>query len=146
MSSFWQNFNHWLHWKLSFWQLPVQPVMKISSKWRHSRFSVCGGNSAVSGGFSSQSPAILKGNLCHDVIMSQNTSYLKFWVVIWDLQRWYIYFSPFAIDIIAMFIATCTSVLSCYHQGGVTLRLMTLQLKNIINHTQKKEVSKLHVL
>ena len=40
MSSFWRNFNHWLHWKLSFWQLPVQPVMKISSKWRHFRFSV----------------------------------------------------------------------------------------------------------
>ena len=40
MLSFWRNFNHWLHWKLSFWQLPVQPVMKISSKWRHSRFSV----------------------------------------------------------------------------------------------------------
>ena len=39
MSSFWQNFNHWLHWKLSFWQLPVQPMMKISSKWRHFRFS-----------------------------------------------------------------------------------------------------------
>ena len=41
MLSFWRNFNHWLHWKLSFWQLPVQPVMKISSKWRHFRFSVC---------------------------------------------------------------------------------------------------------
>ena len=41
MSSFWRNFNHWLHWKLSFWQLPVQPVMKISSKWRHFRFSAC---------------------------------------------------------------------------------------------------------
>ena len=27
-----QNFHHWVHWKLSFWQLPVQPVMKISSK------------------------------------------------------------------------------------------------------------------
>ena len=40
MSSFWRNFNHWLHWKLSFWQLPVQPVMKISSKCRHFRFSV----------------------------------------------------------------------------------------------------------
>ena len=39
MSSFWRNYNHWLHWKLSFWQLPVQPVMKISSKWRHFRFS-----------------------------------------------------------------------------------------------------------
>ena len=40
MSSFWRNFNHCLHWKLSCWQLPVQPVMKISSKWRHFRFSV----------------------------------------------------------------------------------------------------------
>ena len=41
MSSFWRNFHHWLHWKLSFWQLPVQPVMNISSKWRLFRFSVC---------------------------------------------------------------------------------------------------------
>ena len=41
MSSFWWNFHHWLHWKLSKWQLPVQPVMKISSKWRHFRFSEC---------------------------------------------------------------------------------------------------------
>ena len=40
MSSFWWNFHHWLHWKLSFWQLSVQPAMKISSKWRHFRFSV----------------------------------------------------------------------------------------------------------
>ena len=39
MSSFWRNFHHWLHWKLSFWQLPVQPVMNISSKWRLFRFS-----------------------------------------------------------------------------------------------------------
>ena len=38
MSSFWWNFHHWLHWKLSFWQLPVQAVMKISSKW-HFHFS-----------------------------------------------------------------------------------------------------------
>ena len=40
MSSFWWKFHHWLHRKLSFWQLSVQPVMKISSKWRHFRFSV----------------------------------------------------------------------------------------------------------
>ena len=40
--SFWWNFNHWLHRKLSFWQLSVQPVMKISSKWRHFCFSVGG--------------------------------------------------------------------------------------------------------
>ena len=38
MLSFWWNFHHWLHWKLSFWQLPVQPVIKISSKW-HFHFS-----------------------------------------------------------------------------------------------------------
>ena len=40
--SFWWNFHHWLHWKLSKWQLPVQPVMKISSKWWHFHFSVPG--------------------------------------------------------------------------------------------------------
>ena len=40
MSSFWLNFHHWLHWKLSKWQLPVQPMIKISSKWQHFRFSV----------------------------------------------------------------------------------------------------------
>ena len=40
MSSFWRNLHHWLHWKLSKWQLSVQPVMKISSKWQHFRFSV----------------------------------------------------------------------------------------------------------
>ena len=39
MSSFWRNFNHWLHWKLSKWQLSVQPMIKISSKWRHFCFS-----------------------------------------------------------------------------------------------------------
>ena len=32
------NSYHWLHWKLSFWQLPVQPVMKMSSKWQHLHF------------------------------------------------------------------------------------------------------------
>ena len=37
--SFWWHFHHWLHLKLSKWQLPVQPLMKISSKWRHFRFS-----------------------------------------------------------------------------------------------------------
>ena len=31
MSSFWRNFHHWLHGKLSFWQLSVQPVTKFSS-------------------------------------------------------------------------------------------------------------------
>ena len=32
------NFHHWLHRKLSFWQLSVQPVVKITSKWQHLRF------------------------------------------------------------------------------------------------------------
>ena len=40
MSSFWRNLHHRLHWKLSFWQLPVQQMMAISSKWGHFRFSV----------------------------------------------------------------------------------------------------------
>ena len=64
MSSFWRNFNHWLHWKLSFWQLPVQPVMKISSKWRHFRFSVTGlclNRNA--------SEKIAYANICHTVFM-----------------------------------------------------------------------------
>ena len=38
MSSFWRNFHHWLYRKLSKWQLSVQSVIKISSKW-HFRFS-----------------------------------------------------------------------------------------------------------
>ena len=42
MLSFWWNFHHWLPWKLSFWQLSVQPVVKISSKRRHFRFSEVG--------------------------------------------------------------------------------------------------------
>ena len=40
MLSFWWKFHHWLHWKLSIWQLSVQPMMKISSKWRYFRVSV----------------------------------------------------------------------------------------------------------
>ena len=35
MSPFWRIFHHRLHWKLSFWQLSVPSVMKISSKWWH---------------------------------------------------------------------------------------------------------------
>ena len=31
--SFWRNCRHWLHRKLSNWQLSVQPVTNISSKW-----------------------------------------------------------------------------------------------------------------
>ena len=29
MMLFWWNVYHWLHWKLSKWQIPVQPVIKI---------------------------------------------------------------------------------------------------------------------
>ena len=35
MSSCWGNFHHWLHWKLWEWQLPMLPVMEMSSKWPH---------------------------------------------------------------------------------------------------------------
>ena len=38
--SFWWNFHHWLHLKLSKWQLQVQPVMEISSKWWHFCYGV----------------------------------------------------------------------------------------------------------
>ena len=38
--SFWRDFHHWLHWQLSSWQLLMQPVMKISSKWQYFRFTV----------------------------------------------------------------------------------------------------------
>ena len=40
MSQFWRILHHWLHRKLSKWQLSVQSVMKILSKWLHFRFSV----------------------------------------------------------------------------------------------------------
>ena len=33
--SFWWNFDHWLHCKLSFWQLSMQPSVQISLKWRY---------------------------------------------------------------------------------------------------------------
>ena len=39
VSSFWRNLCHWLHRKLSKWQISVQPVTKISSKWQHIRIS-----------------------------------------------------------------------------------------------------------
>ena len=37
--SFWWNLRHCLQRKLSFWQLPLQPMTNISSKWQHFRFS-----------------------------------------------------------------------------------------------------------
>ena len=39
MSSFWWNFHHSLHKKLSFWQLPVQPKMEIFQNEGHFRFN-----------------------------------------------------------------------------------------------------------
>ena len=41
-------FHHWLHWKLSKWQLPVQPVIKISSKRRHFRDGLYYAQSVIS--------------------------------------------------------------------------------------------------
>ena len=66
MSSFWWNFHHWLHWKLSKWQLPVQPMMKISSKWRHFRFS--------------EAPCVIldaQFEACHTQTKSQQTAHLR---------------------------------------------------------------------
>ena len=48
LSLFWGYFHDCLHWTLSKWQrpvtsqqqCPVQPMMKISSKWQHFHFSV----------------------------------------------------------------------------------------------------------
>ena len=41
MTSFWWNIYHWLHQKLSKWQLLLQPMVKILSKWWHFYFSEC---------------------------------------------------------------------------------------------------------
>ena len=41
MSSLSRTSQHWRHWGLSFWQLPVQSVIEISPKWQHFRVSVC---------------------------------------------------------------------------------------------------------
>ena len=74
MSSFWWNFHHWLHWKLSKWQLPVQPVIKISSKWRHFRFSVSVIQSQSNKGISSiHYPLLYCG--C-DTLLQSNTAIL----------------------------------------------------------------------
>ena len=35
ISSFQRNYHHCVHRKLPIWQLPVQPVANISSKWRY---------------------------------------------------------------------------------------------------------------
>ena len=39
MLSFWRDLLHWLHWKLSKWQLQVQLMTKMS-KWQHFYFSI----------------------------------------------------------------------------------------------------------
>ena len=38
--SVWWKLHQWLHMKLLVWQLSVQPLMKISSKWQHFHFGV----------------------------------------------------------------------------------------------------------
>ena len=40
--SFWWNFHHWLHWKLSIWQLLVQPMMRISVSVQQNYYLWCG--------------------------------------------------------------------------------------------------------
>ena len=83
-SSFWWNFHHWLHWKLSKWQLPVQPVIKISSKWRHFCFiwrhpmeavsalrALCEGNPPVTIGFPSQRTSNAGFDAFFDIILNK---------------------------------------------------------------------------
>ena len=43
----WLICDHWLHLKLSFWQLKVQPLMTKSSAWQPFCFSVCHWNNNV---------------------------------------------------------------------------------------------------
>ena len=59
------NFHLWLHWKLSFWQLSVLPVMKISSKWRHFRFSVTTSLTILSWVFLSYDNGIISNRTPH---------------------------------------------------------------------------------
>ena len=84
--SFWQNFHHWCHWKLSFWQLPVQPVMKVSSKW-HLHFSVCEENLLVTREFSSQRASGME--LCYLFVVSLNKLLSKLWSHWWFEMGWH---------------------------------------------------------
>ena len=90
MSSFWRNLHHWLHRKLSNWQLSVQPVMKISSKWLHFRFSVCAGNSPVSGEFPVQRPVTRSFDVFFDLhlikLLSKHS--LGWWFQTLSCQLW----------------------------------------------------------
>ena len=78
MSSFWRNFHHWLHRKLSKWQLSVQSVIKISSKWQQFRFSellaIYVGNSPVPGKFPIQRPVTRSFDVFFDLPLNKRLS------------------------------------------------------------------------
>ena len=95
------KFHHWMHWKLSFWQLLVWPLMKISSKWQHFLFSgseecqktaqnlswwrhqmetfstlmaLCAGNSPVTGEFPAQRPVTRSFDVSFDLRLNKRLS------------------------------------------------------------------------
>ena len=92
--SFWWNFYHRLHRKLSKWQLPVQPMMKISSKWQYFRFSTGAdrythSNDVIMSTMASQitSLTIVHSSVYSgpDQIKHQSSASLAF---VWGIHRW----------------------------------------------------------
>ena len=95
--SFRRNFCDWLRWKLSEWQLSVQPVTKISSKW-HFRFN--DDHSQVSG-FSCHNITFLEPTTVSSVDVNPpkyrkryfyiTTRYSKLWYLWCTIQNSYEY-------------------------------------------------------
>ena len=74
MLSFWWNFHYWLHWKLSFWQLLMPPMMKILSKWWHFCFSINGSHNGLA---PIQCEGIIWTIFAYHELSSRNSSALK---------------------------------------------------------------------
>ena len=73
----WQNVIFWLHCNLSFWQLPVQPLMKISWTGSYFHFSVC------YGWFLAATKQLYKWyfpSVCPSVCPSVRLSVTPFWI------------------------------------------------------------------
>ena len=68
------------------WQLPVQPVMKVSSKW-HLHFSVCEENLLVTREFSSQRASGME--LCYLFVVILNKLLNKLWSHWWFEMGWH---------------------------------------------------------
>ena len=81
MLSFWCNFHHWRHRKLSKWQIPVQLVMKISSAWWRRQMetfsallALCPWNSPVTGEFPTQRPVTRSFDVFYDLRLNKHLS------------------------------------------------------------------------